>query len=226
MLGAVIFDFDGVIADDERLHLEGFRIALSAHGISVSEADYFVRYVGMDDHDGFAAMLADAGHEAEEGEVARLMERKKEAFYELVKQRVRIFPGVRPLLADLRQSPVLPTAIASGALASEITLILGIAGLRDCFDEIVSSDDVSRGKPDPQGFSLACSRLAARRPGLDAGSCVAIEDSLGGLEAARRAGMITVAVTNTHAAPDLEADLVVDSLEELSRARLESLAGA
>ena len=220
MLKAVIFDFDGVIADDERLHLEGFRLALASHGISLVEADYFARYVGLDDHDGFVAMLQADGRSSDEAMVAELMERKKQAFKGLIEDRVNIFPGVRELLGDLRGSRPLPCAIGSGALRSEIELILSMAGLRSMFDVIVSAEDVSRGKPDPETFSLARRKLAAAAGPLEPAECLVIEDSVQGLQAAVRAGMKTLAVTNTHPRDMLRADCVVGSLEEVDRRRL------
>ena len=82
-LGAVLFDFDGVIADTERLHLEGFRHALAAHDISVSEADYFARYLGYDDRDGFRAILGDNRRDAPDDFIEELMSKKAAAFREL-----------------------------------------------------------------------------------------------------------------------------------------------
>ena len=101
MFGAVIFDFDGVIADDELLHLAGFRLALESHGISISEADYFKRYVGFNDQDGFAAILTDNQRQADPETVWALMGDKASIFKDLVGERVRIFPGVRELLDQL-----------------------------------------------------------------------------------------------------------------------------
>ncbi len=219
MLGAVIFDFDGVIADDELLHLAGFRQALASYGITVSEADYFTRYVGLNDRDGFKAILEDNRGRAEPDAVWALMADKARIFKELVSDRVRIFPGVEGLLGQLASGPEpVPTAIGSGALRSEIDLVLAAAGLGGFFREIVAADDVSNGKPDPETFLEA-----GRRLGVDPGRCVVIEDSTGGLEAAARAGMRRVAVANTYQAAELEADLVVGSLEGLTRTDLESL---
>ena len=222
MLRAIIFDFDGVIADTERLHLQGFRFALDAYDISISEQHYFARYLGLDDRDGFESILEDNGVEADGGRVTKLMEDKAQIFRDLVDERVKIFPGVARLIADLRAAPHnLSTAIGSGALRDEIRLILKVARLDGCFDEVVSADDVARGKPEPEIFLEACARLAARAaPGLTPAECLVIEDSLAGIEAGRRAGMKTVAVTNSYAAHEFEhADLVVSSLAELNYAR-------
>ncbi len=223
-LQAVIFDFDGVIADDERIHMAGFQHALAAHEIDLSEAAYFARYVGLDDRDGFRAMLRDAGRDPGSEELAEMMRTKEQRFRELVRERVKIFPGVRELLTGLRDGQAgLPTAIGSGALSSEIRLVLDIAGLSSFFDEIVAADDVSCGKPDPELFLTACERLARQRPEVTPQGCLVIEDSPSGLRAARAAGMSTVAVTNSFPRESLEADLVIGSLEELDRARCEAL---
>jgi beta-phosphoglucomutase-like phosphatase (HAD superfamily) len=220
VLRAVVFDFDGIIADDERLHLEGFRHALAAHGISVSETDYFAKYLGYDDHDGFAAILSDAGVEPGDELITELTARKHAVFTGLVRARIRIYPGVESLLTSLRAAPEpAATAIGSGALRPEIELVLGIAGLGSRFDAIVSAEDVDHGKPHPETFLKACAALGRIRPGLRPEDCLVIEDSPAGLAAAEAAGMKRVAVTNSYPAGALEADLVVASLEEIDRIR-------
>lgn len=220
MLKAVIFDFDGVIADSELLHLEGFRHAVAAHDISISEADYFARYVGFDDHDGFTAILNDAGREASAPVLDELMASKARVFAELARERARIFPGVRELLADLRsEADPLPVAIGSGALSSEIELILGVAGLRRYIDTVVAADHVEHGKPHPETYLRAMAELA-RIHGMDVDrlrpdQCVVVEDTVAGLASAAAAGMVTIAVTNSYPAEALDADLVVDTLERI-----------
>ncbi len=226
MLDAVIFDFDGVIADDERLHLTGFRQALASHGITLSDVEYFERYIGYDDREGFAAMLEDHGQRADAQTVARLMVDKARVFRELVRERVRIFSGVRELLEDLRAGDRrTATAIGSGALRSEVDLVLGIADLAAYFDTIVCADDVARGKPHPDIYLRVLERLSERQVGLRAEDCVVIEDSAAGIEAATAAGMRTIAVTNSHPASYFQADLIVASLEELDRARCAGVIG-
>jgi beta-phosphoglucomutase len=219
MFRAVIFDFDGVIADTERLHLQGFRLALDAYDISISDQQYIARYLGLDDREGFKAILKDFGVNREEDALPELMQSKARIFADLVGERVEIFPGVRELLAEFRGSATpLPTAIGSGALSSEIRLILGITELTEYFDEIVAADDVSRGKPDPETFVEACARLGKSLDvGLSPNDCLVIEDSIGGVAAGNAAGMKTVAVTNSFPAHEFgHADLVVSSLEELN----------
>jgi beta-phosphoglucomutase len=224
VLGAVIFDFDGVIADDELLHLQGFSQALASHGISLSEQTYYDRYLGYDDHDGFVAMLEDAGQQANDAVVAELMARKAAVVRRLVEERVRIFPGVSQLLVDLTSGArPLPLAIGSGALRSEILLVLRAVGFAERFDVIVAAEDVDHGKPAPETFLTACAGLARVYPGVEPATSLVIEDSIAGLEAAAAAGMKSIGVTNSYSASELEADLVVASLEEVDRARCEAL---
>lgn len=219
---AVIFDFDGVLVDTERLHLGGFRHALAAHGIDVDEERYFARYVGFDDRDAFKAIFADAGRsgDLDAGLVSRLTDEKAEAFADLVRERVVVYDGVRELLDDLcddRRGPERPrVAIGSGALLRDIELALAVTGMAPYFDTIVAADHVARSKPDPATYLEAARRLGERIPGLTEQDCLVIEDTCAGLASARAAKMWTLAVTNTYPAADLDADVVVDSLTTVS----------
>lgn len=226
MLRAVLFDFDGVIADSEPLHLEGFRRALVDLGIAVTDAQYYDRYVGLDDHDGFIAILGDNGREPDAATIASLMAAKAQAFAALTRSRVPIFPGVERLVHQLRGlRPAPELAIVSGALRSEIDTILAQAGLAEPFRTIVAADDVTHGKPAPDGYLLAMRRLAAHAAELGPGECVVVEDTMAGLQAARAAGMHTVGVATTSAADALEAELVVESLAGLDARDCVALCG-
>jgi beta-phosphoglucomutase len=118
-----------------------------------------------------------------------------------------------------------PLAIASGALRHEIELVLEHGGVSQYFDVIISSEDVERSKPHPDPFLKALDSLArARREDVAPGECLVIEDSIHGISAARAAGMVCLAVTNSYSAAQLgEADLVVGSLEGLSMREVEEL---
>jgi beta-phosphoglucomutase len=224
LLQAVLFDFDGVIADSEPLHLAGFQQALAFHDIDLDEAAYYARYVGYDDHDAFEHMLADVGRAPEPEKVAELMQAKARIFAELARERVTILPGVRELVASLRAGAApLPLAIGSGALHGEIELILRLFSLEKEFHAIVAADDVMRSKPDPETYRKAMESLGALVPDIEPSRCIVIEDTAAGLQAGRRAGMVTIGVATTHHAASLEADLVVDSLQSVDRARCEAL---
>ncbi len=214
-VAAVLFDFDGVIVDTEPLHLAAFRAALEPEGIHLSDAEYWESYLGYDDRDAITAALTGAGREATEVAVTTLMARKAERFLASVRGGVPLFPGVS---AFVRQGAARgPLAIGSGALRSEIELILEFVGLRAAFEAIVSADDVEHGKPDPETYLRALDALRSRgHPALGAADCLVVEDSAAGVRAAKRAGMRCVAVTNSSPAAALaEADLVVESLEDV-----------
>jgi len=208
---AVLFDFDGVIADSEPLHLRVFQEVLAPLGIAISPAEYAQRYLGYDDRGVFTEALRAHGRHPTRTEVATLVADKASRFRRLLEAEVRIYPGVTSLVHALTGVPL---AVVSGALREEIEIILRRAAIRDAFQVIVGAEDVGVGKPDPEGLLVACAALA---PDLAAAECVVIEDSPPGIEAARRAGMRSVAVTNSYPAAALcDADRVVATLENLT----------
>src|SRR5436853_418295 len=131
--------------------------------------------------------LREAGRPAPPERVRALMAAKADRFLGLVRAGTPIFPGV-PTFVRAAAARV-PLAVASGALRHEIELILAQAGLADCFAAIVSAEDVSAGKPSPEGFLRALERLRVRVPHLAPRDCLVVEDSQPGVEGARRAGM-------------------------------------
>jgi beta-phosphoglucomutase len=226
MLRAVIFDFDGVITDSEILHLRAFNHVLGRFGFQIAKEDYYREYLGFSDVDCLKTLADEGKIHLGEGVLEELVGRKNRIFEELVKKDGGIIDGVRDFLYMLRAASV-PIAICSGALLAEIELILDRARLRDYFEIIVSAEHVSKGKPDPQGFLLSLERLNAdSAERITPGKCVVIEDSHWGLQAAKSAGMRTVAITNSYDAEQLTmADKVVVHLSELSIGDLKKLCG-
>ena len=225
MLRALIFDFNGIIVDDEPIHFELFKQVLAEEGIKLTEADYYARYLGFDDRGAFTAAYREHGRSLDEKLLTRLIDRKTIYYQSEIRSKVRIFPGVEKLVTTL--VPVLPLAVASGALRQEIETILSAAGLLKHFAVIISAEDVDQGKPEPEIFLKALARLNAQvedgHP-IDAADCLVIEDSKEGIRGARRAGMKCLAVSNSHPTELLqEANAVVRSLEEVDLALLEQL---
>jgi len=212
-LQAIIFDFDGIIANTEPLHFSGLRQTLQEIDIDLTEADYYANYLGYDDRGCFIAALTAHSRLLDPALIERLMARKASAYLESVKQHRVIFPGVHEFVREAAAS--YPLAIASGALRHEIEYILEEAGLRKEFRHITSAEDVTSGKPDPQPFLSALKALRAQGYDLSAAGCLVIEDSLPGIRGAKAAGMKVLAVTNTHTVQDLhEADAVISSLKD------------
>jgi HAD superfamily hydrolase (TIGR01509 family) len=225
MLRAVIFDFNGIIVNDEPIHFRLFQRVLAEEGIPLTEEDYYARYLGFDDRGAFIAGYRDHHRELNDAKLAELVERKAVYYQEAIRNHVGIFPGVKDLVTTLAK--ILPLAVASGALRHEIETILSTISLRGHFRAIVSAEDVQSGKPEPEIFLKA---LAALNSSLDdqnaiaAADCLVIEDSKEGVRGARRAGMKCLAVTNSHSADLLgEASAIVESLKHVTLARLQEL---
>ena len=216
MLSAIIFDFDGVIANSEPLHFRAYERVLAREGVTLSEHDYFARYLGFDDVGAFEAIALDRGMTWTQHDVAALVARKAIELEALERDVSVLFPGAADAIA--RAAAVVPIAIASGARGEEIRRVLRPEQLDAFFTAIVSAEDTPVSKPSPQPYLRALELLrAARGAAIDAARCVAIEDSRWGLESARGAGMRTIAVTNTYdkAALTAYADVVIPSLATL-----------
>jgi HAD superfamily hydrolase (TIGR01509 family) len=227
MLRAVIFDFNGIIVDDEPIHFQLFQQVLAEEGIVLTEKAYYASYLGFDDRGAFTASYGDNNRQLSRSKLAELVDRKAIYYQQAIRNHVSIFPGVKNLIISLTGR--LPLAVASGALRREIETILTTAGLLNHFQVIVSAEDVSQGKPEPEIFIKTLAQLNAvandENP-ISPGECVVIEDSKEGIKGARRAGMNCLAVTNSHPAELLsEANAVVKSLEAVELKFLQGLCG-
>jgi len=226
MLHAIVFDFDGVLADSEPLHFEVFRQVLDQVGITLTPEDYYSKYLGYDDLGAFQAVLRDQGRPHDEASVAGLVAAKADRFPRLVDGRDVLFPGAAE--AVRRFAAEVPLAIASGALPHEIELILNGAKLRDAFQVVVGAGDTPRSKPAPDPYARAVELLQERGlvpAGADAASqCVAIEDSHWGIQSAKAAGLSCIAVTTSYDAGELgAADLVVPAVHTLTLRQIAAL---
>ena len=216
MLKAIIFDFDGVITDSEPVHLKMFQKVLGEMGLTISEKDYYEIYLGMDDKGCFSTLLKSNGIDSNFELIQSLIDKKTEYLMDYIKDNLFIYPGVVEFIEASSRKYLL--AIASGALRHEIEFILEGAGVRSAFNIIVSAEDVSEGKPNPECFIKALDRLneISSHP-ITTAECLVIEDSIAGVEAAKAAGIRCVAVTNTYGPERLTmADVVVKSLSELN----------
>ena len=212
MLRAIVFDFDGVIANSEPLHYEAYRAVLADEGVSLSRDDYYARYLGYDDAGAFRAIGADAAGGFSDARVASLIARKADRLEALERNRSVLFPGAAS--AVRLAAAAFPIAIASGALGAEIRRVLDRERLTSCFTAIVAAEDTPSSKPAPDPYRRAISLLSlAIGSELEPCECVALEDSRWGLESARAAGLKTVGVAQTYDASELSsADLVIASI--------------
>ncbi len=195
MLKAIIFDFDGVLADTEPLHFTVFRQVLQDEGLPLSERDYYQKYVGFDDKGCFHAILSEHGRPVLSATIQQLVERKAALMLGHITTTRVVYPGVAEFVKNVAGRYRL--AIVSGALRHEIELILKTAGLRDDFEHITAAEDVQDGKPAPEGYLHALRSLGQHAP-LLAAECLVIEDTLFGIQAAHAAGMRCLAVSTTY----------------------------
>jgi HAD superfamily hydrolase (TIGR01509 family) len=223
-LRGIVFDFDGVIANSEPLHFQGFREVLADEGVTLTEGEYYARYLGFDDAGAFEAIGADRGVRWPVGRVDILVKRKAVLLEVLEREQSVLFPGATAAIARLAAAG--PLAIASGALRNEITRVLEREDLARYFAVVVGAEDTPASKPAPDPYLRAVELLdAAVNSGANCAEYVAIEDSQWGLESARAAGLRTVGITNSYPADQLSADLVVSTLDELTWELLKGLTG-
>jgi beta-phosphoglucomutase-like phosphatase (HAD superfamily) len=222
MLRAIVFDFDGVLADSEPLHFRSFRDVLAAQGVTLTEADYYDRYLGFDDAGAFAAIGRDHDRRWTSREIADFVARKADEMTALERNVSVLFPGAADIVR--RAAAAVPIAIASGALGHEIRRVLDRENLTACFSAIVAAEDTPKSKPAPDPYARAVALLrAVTADDLQPRECLAVEDSMWGLQSAREAGLRTLGVAQSYAADELPADLVITAIGEFDLARLRSL---
>ena len=224
MLDAVIFDFDGIIVDTEPLHYKAFQEILVPLGLGYSWQHYLDLYMGFDDRDAFREAFRAAGRPLPDQELKKLMEEKAKAFLDIVSTGVAPYPGVVELIRSI--SGNLPLALCSGALRSDIDPILAQLSLTDAFDCIVTAEEVTASKPDPESYRLALRRLQERflAAGIEAGKSLAVEDTPAGIASAIGAGLNVLAVTNSYPQERLTGAIrVVESLVGIELAGLHLL---
>ncbi|HSV15524.1 MAG TPA: HAD family phosphatase [Tepidisphaeraceae bacterium] len=195
---AVLFDFDGVIVNSEPLHFDAFQQTLATEHIELSEDEYFRELVGFDDRGAFAHVFKKHGRGLDPKTFLRVMTRKSEMMMELIHlRRYAALGGVEEFVRALwRQYPL---AIVSGALREEIEAMLEGVALRDCFPTIVAAEDVTAGKPDPQGYLLGV-KLLRERSGkkIEPKDCLVVEDAPSVIKSVRAAGFKTLAVASSY----------------------------
>jgi len=201
---AVIFDLDGVICNTEPLHVQSWQILFARKGIHVPESEIWGA-VGFTDLKLLEKLFAE--HRIDDNVYTWQIE-KRNIFLNLLQQSVPAFPGAVELVKTLSWN--WPLGIASSAWRISIETVTRRLGIRNHFQVIVAKEDVSAHKPSPEPFLTAAAELR-----LDPRECAAIEDSQAGIEAAKKAGMLCIAVTNSYPAEQLKAaDLIVSSLEQ------------
>jgi beta-phosphoglucomutase len=221
---ATIFDFNGVLVDDELVHRDAFRDVLTPLGVSFSDDEYVERYLGFDDFGALRAMLSDAGRPASEQLVAELAEKKKPCYMRRAEHSLVIFEGAISVVE--RRAARGPVIIVSGALRHEIAFALERMGIASLFQAIVSAEDAPQGKPDPMGYRLGIAELSRLIGAEDALRALVIEDSLSGIAAAKGAGLACLAVAHSYPESQLlaaGADRVLAHIREADDATIDAM---
>jgi len=214
---AVVFDFDGVLADTEGLHLRAFQEVFARRGWTLDREAYFERYLGFDDHDLVTHFANDRALPLSQRDALGLVEEKTRLYDDRLAAGAVLFEGAAAAIARLGARYRL--AIASGSIRSEILAVLDAAGLQHAIPVVVGADDVDRSKPAPDPYLKAVAAL-----GVPPSHAVAIEDSRWGLASARAAGLRTIGITTSYPAQALApADAVVHSLDAIDAALVDSL---
>ena len=216
---AIFFDFNGVIIDDERIHLKTYRDVLAAEGLELTNNDYFAS-LGMDDAAFVRAAYRRAGKSLSDEDARRLIDREHELHREMIKKDLPVPPGVIAFIKEAARQYDL--GIVSMAERTEIEHVLELAGITNQFSLIVSAEPSRKHKPAPDCYQDALElinqiRRGERRLPLLAKECLVIEDSPPGIESARANGMRTIGVTTTvneNALRQAGADVVTHNLSD------------
>ena len=211
---AVIFDVDGVLVDSYQAHLQSWQLMLTEQGVAFTE-DQFRATFGRTSGDILKELCGGVTSEAE----LQAFDDRKEALYrEMIRKEFPAIDGAGELIDSLSAAGI-ALAVGSSGPPENIRLTLDCLGRADSFAVQVTRVDVTRGKPDPQVFQIAAQRL-----GVPPAQCCVVEDAPAGIEAANRAEMTSIALTGTASREELaDADLVVDSLKELSAEQIRLL---
>lgn len=211
---AVIWDMDGVIADTAPYHFKAWQEVFRKRGVTITEDD-FKRNFGQR-NDRITRIVL--GTDISPDELESVATEKEEGFRNRAKNHLKPLPGAVELIKSLKEYGFLQ-ALGSSAPPENVRLITRELKIERLFQVIVSGREVKEGKPSPLGFLLAAEKL-----GVEPKDCIVIEDAIAGVAAARKAGMRCLAVTNTNPRTSLKgADLIVDSLKEVTPGDLESL---
>ncbi|MEN6498282.1 MAG: beta-phosphoglucomutase family hydrolase [Thermoguttaceae bacterium] len=214
----VIFDMDGVLVDSYQAHFESWRMIAAEEGLTITEKQFAATF-GRTSREIIAAWW---GEELTEAEIRKLDDRKEAAYRQILANDFPAMPGVRALIERLHNAGM-ALAIGSSGPPENIEVILDHLQAQSLFQAVVSGADVTRGKPDPQVFLKAAQRL-----GIPPDRCVVVEDAPLGVDAAHGAGAAAIGFASTGRTREglAKAELVVDSLEEITPEVVRRLVGA
>lgn len=208
----VIFDMDGVLADTGPIHFQSWvKMANEDAGVNFTK-EFFEESFGQQSIPITRKLV---GTRAEQALVEKWANLKEEYYREMVKDKLVPLPGVIELIRDLKKENIKMAVGSSGPLEN-VELLLTSLKIKQYFDIIITAEDVKNGKPAPDVFLIAANKL-----NLKPENCIVIEDAPVGIEAAKRAGMKSIALTTTHKKEELyQADIIVEDLFNIHRGEI------
>ena len=207
----IIFDFDGVILDSENSHFIAFNEGLKNININISEDEYYSKYISLDDRGVITNVVNDKNISVTNEEIDMIIKNKNDYFESRLIDNSKLFPGVEELIIQLSKNFVL--SIGSGANRSEIIKTLKNNNIYDYFEIIVSADEINNPKPNPETYNRVLDNINID---FNINEIIVIEDSPGGIEAAKSAGLKCIAITNTFDNEELgKADIIVSNYEDI-----------
>jgi beta-phosphoglucomutase len=227
-LKAVLFDFNGIILDDEPIHKQLIEELLINENLRPQPEEFEQFCLGRSDRACLQDILTERGRFVNEAYLEKLIALKSQAYRQRLEEinELPLFPGLEEILVQL-QTAQIKLAIVTGALEGEVKAILNRAKLLDYFPVIVAAEDITNSKPDPEGYLLAVKQLNQHYPELQLtpANCLAIEDTFVGITAARQAGIAVVGVAHTYPFHMLQrrANWAVDYLHDLEVERIQEI---
>lgn len=206
MIKAVIFDMNGVISNDEKLHKKAYQQVLSKYDVDLNDEKYEEQFMGSPNMQNFKKIVDEYNMSVSP---QQLNDEKSELYMELAQQELEPVKGVIEAVEKFSKKYIL--GLVSSSYAKEVEMVLNKFAIKKYFSALVTADDVSKGKPDPEPYLLVAEKLNIKPE-----NCVVFEDSLNGIKAAKTAGMKVISLSTTYSWEDLSnssADMIIDNFD-------------
>ncbi len=225
VLKAVLFDFNGVIINDESIHHQALEELLLAENLSLQGKELWKMSVGRSDRSCLREILNSCGRFVTDEYLDKLVIKKASIYRQRLQQLVTlpIYPEVIQFIEKMHASSY-KLAVVTGSVRSEAELVLKQAEINRYFEAVITGDDINASKPDPEGYLLAVNMLNQLNPELNLlpSECLAIEDTFAGIQSAKSAGIQVVAIANTYPFHMLQrrANWTIDAFADLELDRV------
>lgn len=212
---AIVLDFDGVIINSEAIHYQAAYTVYKTYNIELTYQEYEKNCLGLPDEKSFPIILNRLTKSLSASDLLKLINKKKKIYIDIIKknQELPFVADIEPFLLNAIKNNI-KLAICSNSSKSEVLSVLDrlkCGYYKPYFNAIITKDDLVRGKPDPEGYLLTCSKL-----GLSVDDCIVVEDSPHGIDAAKKAGLYVFALLTTHPAHKLtQANTIINGFSDL-----------